>query len=147
MKLYQSNAIQALLERYGVERANPVHTPMLSNSPLVPDDQLQNQLKDDEITWYQQLVGVLLWVMLATRPDISFAVSRLSKFSHQPSIIHAQALKRLLRYLVATKHLGLLYYDAPFSLDGYSDSDFAADSATRKSVKAYIFKLGHDSIS
>src|SRR5256714_14373614 len=85
--------------------------------------------------------------MLATRLDISFAVSRLSKFSHQSSILYAQALKHLLRYLIATKRLGLLYYEAPFSLDGYSDSDFAADPATRKSVGAYIFKLGHGPIS
>ena len=48
MKLHQSNTIQAILKRYGIERANPVYTLMLSNSPLVPDD--QNQLKGDEIT-------------------------------------------------------------------------------------------------
>src|SRR2546423_10272390 len=85
--------------------------------------------------------------MLATRLDISFAVSRLSKFSHQSSILYAQALKHLLRYLITTKRLGLLYYKAPFSLNDYSDSDFAADPATRKSVGAYIFKLSHSSIS
>ena len=85
--------------------------------------------------------------MLATRPDISFAVSRVLKFSHQPSILHAQALKRLLRYLITTKQLSLLYCDAPFILNGYSDSDFAADPATRKSVGAYVFKLSHGPIS
>ena len=42
-----------------------------------------------EITRYQSIIGSLLYLMIGTRPDISYAVTHLSQFSTNPSEDHA----------------------------------------------------------
>jgi hypothetical protein len=95
---------------------------------------------------YQQLLGCLLWAAQCTRPDVSFAVNRLSQFLKNPSEAHWQAAIRVLRYLVTTKHLrprlgGLL------GCSGFSDSDWAEDRQDRHSTSAYTYCLGVGAIS
>nr|XP_016434272.1 PREDICTED: uncharacterized mitochondrial protein AtMg00810-like [Nicotiana tabacum] len=75
---------------------------------------------------YRQLVGALQYLSI-TRPDIAFAVNRLSQFMHQPTHLHWQAAKRVLRYLKATSTLS--FYLAPralFDLITYSDFDWGS---------------------
>ena len=58
------------------------------------------------------------------------------------SIMHLTATKRVLRYLAATVSKGLLYpsaADPKSHLHGYTDSDWAGRTSTRKSVGGYIF--------
>src|SRR5947209_1740126 len=81
--------------------------------------------------------------MLTVRSDIFFAISRLSKFSHAPCDAHAQALKATLRYLKETKTFEIKFEDSWSTLVDYTNADFAADSVTRKSVRAYVFMLGN----
>jgi hypothetical protein len=52
-------------------------------------------------------VGALLYLMLCTRPDLAFALSRLSRFSSKPGEKHAAALKQVLRYLSFTQDMGI----------------------------------------
>jgi hypothetical protein len=53
---------------------------------------------------YQAIVGSLMYIALATRPDISFAVAALSRYNSKPYKTHLTAAKRVLRYLKATKN-------------------------------------------
>src|SRR4051794_4406806 len=87
--------------------------------------------------------------MLTVRLDISFTISRLSKFSHTPCDTHAQALKATLRYLKGTKAFRIKFGSLSSSsiLVGYTDADFTADPVTRKSVGVYIFILGNGPVS
>jgi hypothetical protein len=73
---------------------------------------------------YNQLVGSHLWAAQCTRPDISFAVNRLSQFLRDPSEAHWQEAIRVLHYLVSTKDLCLWLGDV-LTCAGYSDSDRA----------------------
>ena len=43
---------------------------------------------DKDQHYYQSLIGSLLYAMLSTRPDIAFAITRLSKFNANPSDAH-----------------------------------------------------------
>jgi len=54
-----------------------------------------------------------MYLMLCTRPDLAFAVGKLSKFSANPSTEHMQVAKRLLRYVSKTQNLGLHF--GPFT--------------------------------
>ena len=79
---------------------NPVST------PLDPSVQLKSADKDkspvDE-TLFRQIIGSLMYLMIGTRPDIAAAVSIVSQFSANPTHLHYQAAKRILRYIKGTK--------------------------------------------
>ena len=95
---------------------------------------------------YPQLIGSLLWVSQCTRPDISFAVNRLSQYLRDPSDTHWHAGLRILNYLVTTKDLRLRL-GGDLVLSGYSDSDWAEDRDDRHSTSAYTYRIGNGAIS
>jgi hypothetical protein len=95
---------------------------------------------------YPQLIGSLLWVSQCTRPDISFAVNRLSQHLRDPSDAHWHTGLRILNYLVATKDLKLRL-GGDMVLSGYSDSDWAEDRDDRRSTSAYTYRVGDGAIS
>ena len=79
----------------------------------------------------------------ATRPDIMYATSLLSRFMQSPSQIHFGAGKRILRYLQGTKEFGIWYTTETNSeLLGYTDSDWAGLVDDMKSTFGYAFSLG-----
>lgn len=82
-------------------------------------------------------------MMLCTRPDLSHAISLTSRFMADPGGEHWQALKWIMRYLVGTQDLGLLFCtkDDEDGLIGYCDADYVANIDSRKSQSAYVFKL------
>ena len=67
------------------------------------------KLSAEEQVLYRNMVGSLLYLACWSRPDISFAVSELSRFVSSPGQNHMQAVKHLLRYLKGTSELGLRY--------------------------------------
>ena len=58
---------------------------------------------------YPAAVGMLLYLSSNTRPDIQFAVHQVARFSHCPRQSHAQAVKRILRYLASTSSKGTIF--------------------------------------
>ena len=66
----------------------------------------QNQSKQ-----FREMVGCLLYISGACRPDIAFAVGRLAQFSHLPCEDCMKAAKQVISYLLSTKDLGLMYKD------------------------------------
>lgn len=54
---------------------------------------------------FSSLVGDLLWVTQCTRPEIDFAVNRVSQFLQNPSEAHWQGTIQVLNYLVCMSHL------------------------------------------
>ncbi|KAL0367021.1 UNVERIFIED_CONTAM: Secreted RxLR effector protein [Sesamum radiatum] len=79
----------------------------------------------------------------ATRPDIMFATSLLSRFMQSPSQVHYGAAKRILRYLQGTKDFGIWYKSTnDAKLVGYTDSDWAGSADDMKSTLGYTFSLG-----
>jgi hypothetical protein len=106
---------------------------------LVPNE---NKAKANEIHYFQMLIGSLLFLALACRPDITFAVIKLARFASNPSQDHVQAIKRVFGYLKGTTSLGITYSanQSPY-LQGYCDADYAGDTSTAKSTTRYIFIL------
>ena len=85
--------------------------------------------------------------MSSTRPDIAFAVSRLSRFTHNPSKDHWIAVDRLAKYLRGTIDYGLEFKSTPPILEGYSDANWISESDEIKSTSGYIFTLGGGAVS
>ncbi|KAJ3489726.1 hypothetical protein NLI96_g1951 [Meripilus lineatus] len=100
---------------------------------------------------YINAVGALMYLAIATRPDISFAVSVLSRFNSNPGPDHWKAVKHLFRYLKGTMDHKLTY--APLSsaskerFEVYSDADHGGNPDSGKSTSAYVVKMGTDAVS
>ena len=83
-----------------------------------------------------------------TRPDISFAVNKLSQFMHKPTTNHWTSTKRLLRYLKQSIFHGIQIHKADLPiLRTYSDADWVGNVDDRMSTSAYISFLGSNPIS
>ena len=85
--------------------------------------------------------------MNCTRPDIAFAVNRLSRYTHNPSYDHWNALNRILRYLKGTATYGICYTGYPPVLEGYTDANWITDSDETKSTSGYVFTIGGGAVS
>jgi hypothetical protein len=143
--LSQTALIDRLVTQFFQTDAHPVVTPMEAGLRLHrPSSEIPtlSQLDVDRLaqTPYRSLVCSMMYIAVATRPDILYAVGHLAGFLDCYHFDHWRAAIRVLRYLKGTRTLGLvLGGDADIALKGYSDSDFANDLATRKSVMGYTF--------
>ncbi|KAK6137201.1 hypothetical protein DH2020_029055 [Rehmannia glutinosa] len=136
--LKQSKYLKDLLTKTKFEGCKPTSTPMAVNLKLALGDSAA--LADPSS--YRSTMGALQYLTL-TRPDISFAVNKLSQFLHNPTINHWQAVKHLLRYLKGTSHLGLEFKPSQrLLLAGYSDSDYVGNIDDRKSTSGSCQFLG-----
>ena len=98
-------------------------------------------------THFRSLVGNLLY-LTATRPDVMFAASLLSRFMHYPSHLHLGVAKRVLRYLQGTVKLGIKYFrNIEVKLIGHCDSDWGGYIDDMKSMSGYAFSLASSVIS
>ena len=83
---------------------------------------------------YLELLGAVLYISNSTRPDISYAVSELSRYSSHPSRIHWDELKRILYYLNETKDHGIMYKGSHSpEIHGFVDASYARCPVTRRS--------------
>ena len=97
---------------------------------------------------YQSAVGSLLYLSNWTRPDITYAVSNVSRFCTNPTQQHWTAVKRIMRYLKGTSNHGLIYSKKySKSCVGFSDADWAGDVNDRKSTSGYLFKISGAPVS
>jgi hypothetical protein len=85
--------------RYGVEEASAIDSPLEPNIKLDNPHCEDNLLSDFYKKHYQSIVGSLIFIAMGTRPDISQAVSMLSRFNSRPTSTHLTVAKRVLRYL------------------------------------------------
>jgi hypothetical protein len=88
-----------------------------------------------------------MYLASATRPNISFVVSKLSRFVSNPGDDHWQALERVMRYLKGTMSYGIHYTGYPKVLEWYSDSNWISDADEIKATSGYVFTLGGGAVS
>lgn len=135
----QPTFAEKVFSKFGMDNARPVDTPVDPNSKLikaVDESELHSQLE------YQSAVGSLLYLSSATRPDITFAVTNVAKFSQKPTKEHWSAVKRIFRYLKGTVNYNPQYSrDAREECVGFCDADWAGDTNDRLSVEWLFCQL------
>ena len=98
-------------------------------------------------TYYQQMIGTLIYAAIGTRPDIAFAAMRLSRFNNNPTEEHIKYAKYVLKYLQGTKELKIKYDGSSDArLIRYSDSDWGENRDDCHSTSGHVFLvlyLGH----
>ncbi|KAE8219279.1 hypothetical protein CF326_g8990 [Tilletia indica] len=137
ISLSQSAYIKSIVKKFGQENGRKALTPLPADLPTREGEPFPDRRR------YQALIGSLLWVAIATRPDIAFSVGYLGRHSADPTYEHWEAGLRVVRNLDDTHTVGLWYprnTSAPH-LEGWVDADHAGDKDTRKSTTGYAFKV------
>lgn len=137
----QSKIIDSVLNEFNMKNCRSVVTPM----------EVGFQIEETDLNLsvpYRRLVCSLMYIAVTTRPDLSFAVSCLSRVLDKPTDQTWKAAKRVLRYLSNTKDLELKFEkENNSSLQCFSDADWASDKTSRKSVSGFIAFDGSNPIS
>ena len=113
-----------------------IFKPISEESVIAPKDQ----------TIYRSGVGMLLYLVKYSRPDIANAVQELAKGMQEPTPGAFKELKRVLKFVVDTKYKGLKLepkFDEAtnWNMTVYTDSDWASDKDSRRSVSGYVVFL------
>ncbi|GJY83871.1 retrovirus-related pol polyprotein from transposon TNT 1-94 [Tanacetum coccineum] len=134
----QSKYIKEMLKKFGLEDYKPIKTSMSSKTKLTLDD--DGESFDD--TKYHDMIGSLP-SLTASRSDIMFSVYLCARFQEDPKTSHLEAVKRILRYIKGTTHLGLWYPKGTgVETIVYADSDHAGDYVDRKSTSGVCTFMG-----
>jgi hypothetical protein len=142
--LEQKEYLRKVLERFNMHNARSAPTPLPMGYTPSPNSQpVDEQLR----TRYQQVIGSLLYLMLGTRPDIAFAVTKMSQFASNPSEEHYQKALYICRYLVGTADYSLIYGKNDSGLIAFADADWGSDPHTRRSNTGYLVLIGGAAVS
>ena len=155
MTIDQSDYVTEIVERFNLQHAAPVSTPA---DPSIHLSQSMGPVNDDEKRQmesipYSSAVGCVLYTRL-TRIDCLAAIAEVARFMSNPGPKHWNAVKRILRYLHATKNWGLCYKSSHlgaslslWQLTLYVDSGFAMDPDNRRSRYGYIIFLNANPVA
>nr|CAJ86192.1 H0306F03.15 [Oryza sativa] len=130
-KLYlsQKGYIEKVLRRFNMHDAKPIY---VHSQIYVP---------------YSSAVGSLMYAMICSRPDLSHALSVVSRYMVNPGKEHWKAVQWIFRYLHGTSSACLQFGRSRDGLVGYVDSDFAGDLDRRRSLTGYVFTIGGCAVS
>jgi len=95
---------------------------------------------------YRQAIGSLMYASLGTRPDITFAVTRLSKFLQNPGPAHWEAVQNVFRYLKGTHAHWLVFGEREGILAGWVDAD-GSQEEDRHAITGYAFLIDGGAVS
>ncbi|KAH0728094.1 hypothetical protein KY284_003959 [Solanum tuberosum] len=132
-----------LLKRFKLDKCKVVAIPLVVNEKLMKDD--GEERADPKV--YRSLIGSLLY-LTASRLDIMFAGSLLSRYMQSPSTKHFGAAKRVLRYIRGMINYRIWCRNVENgAFIGYSDSDWGGCFDDYKSTSSYCFSFGSDILS
>ncbi|KNZ64374.1 hypothetical protein VP01_1037g10 [Puccinia sorghi] len=140
IKLSLPNHIEHGLEELGLTNCKPSITPLTPNLKLQDaSDKDYAQFKKLNIN-YRSAIGLLNHIAQLTRPDISFAVSSLARFSVKPGLSHWHEVKKVWKYLKGTFDMKLtLEIKKPDELlQIYSDGSWGDNPQDRTSQSGYL---------
>ncbi|KAL1309246.1 hypothetical protein AAHE18_17G163700 [Arachis hypogaea] len=88
-----------------------------------------------------------MYAMTCTRPDITYVVGRLSRYTSNPSKDHWLAVRRILKYSKGTINYTLLYSGEPSILEGYTNASWISYIEDHASTSGWIFTPGGGAVS
>ncbi|CAI7897873.1 unnamed protein product [Closterium sp. NIES-54] len=140
LHLHQHKYLEDVVARFGMSKSKAAPKPMeVGFHPLATSE--ETPMDPEKTKRFHSIVGSCMYGAVSTRPDLSFTVGLLGRVVSNPMVEHEHALRRLLRYVRGTSHLGLHYEAVPISLIGFTDSDWAGDPSTRQSTSGLVFAL------
>ena len=151
--LSQKEYLRKVLKHFGMnEKSKPVSTPLAPHFKLSASMSPKNDAEREYMSKvpYASVVGSLMYAMVCTRPDISQAVGVVSRHMHDPGKEHWQAVKWILRYILNTVDIGLIFQQDKQEgqcVVGYCDSDYVGDLDKHRSTTGYVFTFAKAPVS
>lgn len=140
--LSQSHYVDKILGKFDKDNSGVARTPVDVTLHLS-----KNKGESVSQVEYSRIIGSLMYLMSCTRPDIVYAVGKLSRYTSNPGAKHWQGIIRVLKYLRFTRDYGLHYTRYPAVLEGYSDANWISNVKDSKSHSGYVFTLGGAAVS
>nr|GFC84052.1 hypothetical protein [Tanacetum cinerariifolium] len=128
--IFINQSIYALesLKKYSFESCDPVDTLMVEKSKLDED----KEEKAVDPSHYHGMIDTLLY-LIASRPDLQFAICMFARYQARPTEKHVHAVKRIFQYLRKTVNRGLWYpKDSSVALTAFADADHTGCQDTRR---------------
>ena len=137
--LDQQSYASQILEEFGMADCKPSRTPISPSVQLSDSDSPRLGRGDHKL--FRRLIGRLIFLITATRPDVSFVVNQLSQFLAEPRQVHLAAAKHVLRYIQATMDYRLAFgAKGRQGLVAYADSAYA-NSVRNRSTTGFVFMI------
>ena len=134
-----------VVKRFGLEDCKSVRTPLPAGYAPIKNE---GECTPQERSYYQQIIGSLLYLALGTRPDIIYAVILMSQFSSNPSQEHIQKALYIVKYIAHTLNVKIVYSaKGNNKFRAYADADWAADRNTRRSINGYVLMLAGGAVA
>jgi len=133
-----------LLSKFNVGNAKTRNTHLGTHLKFSKRQSSQTEEEESHMSKvsYAYAVGILMYVMVCTRPNIAHAVRVVNRFLSNPGKEHWEGVKWILRYLKGTSNMHLSFRRSNLNLQGFSDADLGGNLDGRKSTTGYIFTLG-----
>ncbi|GKG06274.1 hypothetical protein Tco_0326360, partial [Tanacetum coccineum] len=126
-----------------MHNAKPVNTSLAVHFKLSSVLCPQSDAKDKYMSKvpYSSTVRSLMYAMVCSRPDLSYALSIVSRYMVNPGKKHWKIVQWIFRYLLGTSNVCLEFRKLKYGLVGYVDSDYASDLDKRRSLIGYVFTV------
>jgi len=149
LTLYQGDYIEKVLERFRMNNAKLVSTPLANHFKLTKEmcPKTQEEIKYMSRVPYSLAIGSLMYVMVCTRPDIAHPVGVVSRYMNNPGKEHWEEVNWILKYLRGTPNHALCFGGSNTILRGCVDSVMAGDKDSRRSTTRHVFIVGGTTIS
>ncbi|KAG8186820.1 hypothetical protein JTE90_020498 [Oedothorax gibbosus] len=149
LKMSQAKYIDDLLRKFNMKGAKTVTTAMDPNQKFTTEMCPKNDAERSEMEDipYQSLIGSLMYLSVATRPDITHSVNFLSIFNNNPGKLHWQTAKRILRYLKLTRDQGIEFKKTGEPLTAFADANLASCTSDRRSFTGIVCKHAGSAIT
>ena len=147
--LSQSTYIDKMLKRFSMEQSKRGYVLMVSGITLSKSlcPQTQDEKTHMSMIPSASAIGSIMYVMLCTRPDVSYALSITSIYQSVLGMGHWMAVKNILKYLRRIKNVFLIYGDGDLIVNGYNDANFQSNRDDSESQSSYVFTLNGGAIS
>jgi hypothetical protein len=139
---FVKNVLSVISKMFGKDIT--VRKTVLPAAPIVPNDLPTVSADASLVRKFQSAVGQLMYIMLATRPDLAYPVGILARHASNPSPNHITALFHLLGYLRHTAYFALVFRKPrndelnPGLLEAYTDADWAGEEHSGRSTSGMV---------
>ena len=126
----------------------PIATPFDAKTLLpkfLGEEHKENLYKMEDVP-YQEAAGSLMYAMVATRPELAFAISMVSRYMSKPGPMQWMVVQQIIRYLKGTLEMKLRTRCNHINVQGFSDADWAGDVENRRSTFGYVLFVGQETV-